>query len=393
MLLWTSRFENFASLASVVASFGEYDMFIDGVFITTEWEYAVLCSAASEYLGSEGVAKLLAKLPVVSLQQTIRCRDDGKSSTWIEVNDANVAKVCCFSYSEGTLQAIEYSWSACHNVTQHICTCDDIACSSCVEDGLRCTLLVDVTVGGKIGPRTEGWEFHWWGGVAHTTVPSAILILVILFIPHLAKSSVDIIWSTGVNFVGLSPGRIWYLWGWRGLSSGLLSALTSTMTGFSTVVTRSTEFSLLHIFSKRDFRLLDFRWVNLLGFFFDGWFSPLVCYRLRYIVDWSYICTYITRYYCNTRILRTTTSTRCTFSLDTRYAMAAVDHIYLNINTLFSHDQSLLSKINAATNLLFPSTPWPTCHWANSDANLPTSIPNWPTCQFNNLAPSIKSIF
>ena len=57
------------------------------------------------------------------------------------------------------------------------------------------------------------------------------------------------------------------------------------MTGFSTVVTRSTEFSLLHIFSKRDFRLLDFRWVNLLGFFFDGWFSPLVCYRLRYIVD------------------------------------------------------------------------------------------------------------
>ena len=104
--------------------------------------------------------RTLTKLPVVSLQQAIRCRDDGKSSTWIKMNDANVAKVFCFSYSERSMRAIEHSRSACHNVTKHICTCDDGACSSCIEDGFRCTLLVDVTIGGKFGPRTEGCEFH-----------------------------------------------------------------------------------------------------------------------------------------------------------------------------------------------------------------------------------------
>ena len=104
--------------------------------------------------------RTLAKLPVVSLQQAIRCRDDGKSSSRIKMNNTNVSKKSCFSYSKGTMQAFEYSWSACCNVSQDICTCNDGSSSSCVEDGLRGTLLVDVLVCGKISPRTEGCDFH-----------------------------------------------------------------------------------------------------------------------------------------------------------------------------------------------------------------------------------------
>ena len=75
------------------------------------------------------------------------------------------------------MQAFEHSRSASRDVVQNICTCNDGASSSSVEDGLGCTMLVDVTVCGKIGPRTEGCDFHRWGGVTHATVPVAIFIL------------------------------------------------------------------------------------------------------------------------------------------------------------------------------------------------------------------------
>ena len=106
------------------------------------------------------------------------------------------------------MQAFEYSRSASRDVAQNIRTCNDGTSSSSVEDGLGGTVLVDVTVCGKIGPRTEGCDLHRSGGVTHATVPVAIFILVDLLVPHLAKSSVDIFLSTGVIYLSLSPRGI-----------------------------------------------------------------------------------------------------------------------------------------------------------------------------------------
>ena len=142
------------------------------------------------------------------------------------------------------------------HVAMSVKNCNDGASSSCVENGLQSTLLIDVLVCGKIGPRTEGCDFRRWdGGEAYTTVPVAILILVNFLIPHLAKSCRHIVFIVGVIIVGMFYGGVWSFWCWIGLIRRLLPPITSSMTSFLAVVAVSTELAFLCFLSKLNSRL------------------------------------------------------------------------------------------------------------------------------------------